>query len=481
MNKAVVFHYISKVLLVSSAILLLPCAVSIYYKEHDSAITFLIIALCVAIVSTPLAVIKPKNTQMFAKEGLVIAAMLWILIPIIGALPFYVSGEIKSFCDALFESVSGFTTTGSTVISNVEAMSKGMLFWRSLTHWVGGMGVLVLAVAILPSSADALHLMRGECAGPQVGKIVPKGKLSAAYLYIIYAFITLLTFIFLYLGGMPLFDSVCHAMGAAGTGGFSVKNTGISYYNSPYIEAVIAVSVTLCGINFSLFYFLLVKRFKEVFKNTELKVYFGLIIAATAAVMLNTLSFYGNASKAFRYSSFTVISIITSAGFGCADFNKWPMFSKMIILLLMFAGSCAGSTGGGFKLQRVIIMYKSSVKYLRKMLHPKSVNIVKSDDKTMDTETVHGVHNYFIIYMAIFAFSLLLVSLNNEDFTTTFTAVAACFNNIGPGLEKVGPVSNYAFLSDFSKYVLSADMLLGRLESLPLIILLSPSVWRKNF
>ncbi len=481
MNKAVVFHYISKVMLVSSAILLLPAAVSLYYSEHDTAITFLIIALCVAIVSTPLSIIKPKNKQMFAKEGLIIAAMLWILVPLVGALPFYFSGEIPSFCDAVFESVSGFTTTGSTILTNIEGLSKGMLFWRSLTHWVGGMGVLVLAIAILPSSADALHLMRGECAGPQVGKIVPKGKLSAAYLYIIYAVLTLATVIFLLIGKMPLFDSVCHAMGAAGTGGFSVKNAGVAYYNSPYIEAVLGISVTLFGINFSLYYFLLIKRFKDVLKNTELKVYFGIIIVATVTIMLNIMPIYGSASTSFRHSAFNVVSLITSTGFGTVDFNQWPMLSKMIILMLMFIGACAGSTGGGFKVQRVIIMYKSAVKYMHKIIHPKSVNIVKSDDKTMDTETIHGVHNYFIIYMGVIAISLLLISINNEDFTTTFTSVITCFNNIGPGLEKVGPVNNFAFLSDFSKYVLSADMLLGRLECLPLIILASPSVWRKNF
>ncbi len=481
MNKAIVFHYISKVMLVSSAILLLPAAVSLYYSEKNSALTFLIIALCVAAVSAPLAIIKPKNKQMYAREGLVIAAMLWIIMPLVGALPFYFSGEIPSFCDALFESISGFTTTGSTILTDIESLSKGMLFWRSLTHWIGGMGVLVLAIAILPSSADAMHLMRAECAGPQVGKIVPKGKLSAAYLYIIYAVLTILTVIFLLFGGMPLFDSVCHAMGAAGTGGFGIKNTGIAYYNSSYIEAVLTISMFLFGVNFTLYYFLLIKRFKDVLKNTEIKVYITIIVIASIIIGINIFSMYDSVTTTIRYTVFQVVSTMTSTGYGTVDFNQWPMLSKMILVMLMFIGACAGSTGGGFKVQRVIIMYKSATKYLRKMAHPKSVNIVKSDDKTMDTETIHGVHNYFIVYMSLIAISLILLSLNNEDFTTTFTAVFTCINNIGPGLEKVGPVNNFAFFSDFSKLLLSVDMLLGRLECLPLIIMFSPSIWRKNF
>ncbi len=481
MNKAIVFHYISKVMLVSSAILLLPAAVSLYYSEKNSALTFLIIALCVAAVSAPLAIIKPKNKQMYAREGLVIAAMLWIIMPLVGALPFYFSGEIPSFCDALFESISGFTTTGSTILTDIESLSKGMLFWRSLTHWIGGMGVLVLAIAILPSSADAMHLMRAECAGPQVGKIVPKGKLSAAYLYIIYAVLTILTVIFLLFGGMPLFDSVCHAMGAAGTGGFGIKNTGVAYYNSSYIEAVLTISMFLFGVNFTLYYFLLIKRFKDVLKNTEIKVYITIIVIASIIIGINIFSMYDSVTTTIRYTVFQVVSTMTSTGYGTVDFNQWPMLSKMILVMLMFIGACAGSTGGGFKVQRVIIMYKSATKYLRKMAHPKSVNIVKSDDKTMDTETIHGVHNYFIVYMSLIAISLILLSLNNEDFTTTFTAVFTCINNIGPGLEKVGPVNNFAFFSDFSKLLLSVDMLLGRLECLPLIIMFSPSIWRKNF
>lgn len=481
MNKSIVFHYLSKAMLIGASLFLLPALVSLYYSETDTALVFLLVAVCVALVSLPLTILKPKNKQMYAREGLVIAALLWVLYPLAGALPFYVSGEIPSIADAIFESISGFTTTGATILSNVEGLSRGMLFWRSFTHWVGGMGVLVLFIAIMPSSSDALHLMKAECAGPQVGKIVPKGKNTARYLYIIYTALTVLTAIFLLFGGMPLFDSVCHAMGAAGTGGFSIKNAGIGHYDSAYIEGVITVSMFLFGVNFSLYFFMLIRRFKEVWKNTELKVYMTVIAIATAVIMLNIMPIYNTIGKSFRYAIFQVVAIMTSTGYGTADFCTWPMLSQMILIILMFVGACAGSTGGGFKVQRFIIMFKSSKKYLKKLIHPKSVNIVKSDDKTMDVETVHGVQNYLIIYLALMMVSMLLLAINNKDFGTTFTSVVTCINNIGPGINEVGPTANFGHYSDFSKYVLSFDMLLGRLECLPLIILISPSVWRKSF
>ena len=481
MNKSIVFHYLSKAMLIGASLFLLPALVSLYYSETDTALVFLLVAVCVALVSLPLTILKPKNKQMYAREGLVIAALLWVLYPLAGALPFYVSGEIPSIADAIFESISGFTTTGATILSNVEGLSRGMLFWRSFTHWVGGMGVLVLFIAIMPSSSDALHLMKAECAGPQVGKIVPKGKNTARYLYIIYTALTVLTAIFLLFGGMPLFDSVCHAMGAAGTGGFSIKNAGIGHYGSAYIEGVITVSMFLFGVNFSLYFFMLIKRFKEVWKNTELKVYMTVIAIATAVIMLNIMPIYNTIGKSFRYAIFQVVAIMTSTGYGTADFCTWPMLSQMILIILMFVGACAGSTGGGFKVQRFIIMFKSAKKYLKKLIHTKSVNIVKSDDKTMDVETVHGVQSYLIIYLALMMVSMLLLAINNKDFGTTFTSVVTCINNIGPGINEVGPTANFGHYSDFSKYVLSFDMLLGRLECLPLIILIFPSVWRKSF
>lgn len=481
MNKSIVFHYVLKILLCGSALFLLPCAVSLYYHETDSAFVFFMIALIMAAITAPLTAIKPKNKQMYAREGLVIVALLWVIFPIIGALPFYLSGEIPHFTDAIFESISGFTTTGSTILTDVEALSRGMLFWRSFTHWVGGMGVLVLAVAILPSSNDSMHLISAECAGPQVGKIVPKGKNSARYLYIIYTGLTLLTVIFLLIGGMPLFDSVCHAMGTAGTGGFGIKNDGIAFYNSAYIDGVLTVGMILFGVNFSIYYFIIARRFKDVVKNSELKVYLAIIAVATALIMINIYPLYDSVSKCFRLAIFQVSSIMTSTGFATADYTGWSEFSQSLLIVLMFIGACAGSTGGGLKVQRIIIMFKSAKKSIKQTLSPKSVNVLKADDKAMNISTVHGVHTYLIIYIMLFFASLLIISLNSVDFSTAFSSVTTCINNIGPGLNKVGPMENFSFYSDLSKIVLSVDMLLGRLECFPIIILFSPSIWRKKF
>ena len=481
MNKPIVFHYIAKIMLTSSALFLLPCAVSFYYHEKRIAMIFLLIAIIMAVIMAPLTAIKPKNKQMYAREGLVIVAMLWVIFSVIGALPFYFSGEIPHFIDAIFESASGFTTTGSTILTDVESLSRGMLFWRSFTHWVGGMGVLVLAIAILPTSNEAMHLMSAECAGPQVGKIVPKGKDSARYLYIIYAALTVLTIIFLLIGGMPLFDSVCHAMGAAGTGGFSIKNTGIAFYNSAYIDGVLTVSMILFGVNFSMYYFLLIRRFKDVWKNFELKVYLGIIAVVTCLLTVNIYPIYHSLSKCFRYAVFQVASIMTSTGYGTADFTKWSAFAQTLLFILMFIGACGGSTGGGLKVQRIVIMFKSARKSIKQTLSPKSVNVVKSEDKAMDIKTVHGVHTYLIIYILLFFASLLIISLNNTDFATSFSSVTTCINNIGPGLNRVGPSENFSFYSDLSKIILSIDMLLGRLECFPIIILFSPAIWRKKF
>ena len=466
-----------------AVLMLLPAMVSLYYKEYRGMRIFLIVAGITAAISLPFAIIKPKNFKINSREGIAIAALSWIVIPLFGALPFFISGQIPNYLDAVFESVSGFTTTGSTILTDIESLSRGMLFWRSFTHWVGGMGVLVLTIAILPSdkNSSSLNLMKGECAGPQVGKLVPKGKSSAMILYIIYGVLTVLMIIMLMIGKMPLYDSVCHAMGTAGTGGFSIKNAGISYYDSAYIEGVISAFMILFGINFNLYYFLIMRRFADIFKNTELKVYLSIIIASTAAITLNIYNLYENVGQSIRYAIFQVSSIITSTGFATADFNLWPEFSKMLIIILMFVGACAGSTGGGFKVARFVIMFKSAKKSMKKILHPKSVNLVKSDDRTLDIETVHGVQNYLIIYLGLVIASLLLISLNDFDFATSFSSVATCINNIGPGISKVGPMDNFSQFSYFSKIILSLDMLLGRLECLPFIMMLSPSIWRKKF
>lgn len=468
-------------MLVGSATFLLPCIVSLYYKEFECAISFFIVAFAVAIISLPLAIIKPKNKHMYAREGLVIVALMWVIYPIFGALPFYISGAIPNFIDAIFESISGFTTTGSTILTDIENLPNGILFWRTFTHWIGGMGVLVFAIAIFPSSNDSMYLMRAECAGPQVGKIVPKGKNSARYLYSIYLGLTVLTTIFLILGGMPVFDSICHAMSTAGTGGFGLKNNSVVYYNSTYIDVVLTISMLLFGINFNMYYFLITKRLKDVFKNTELRVYLLIILISTILITIEIYPIYENVFTSLRFSSFQVVSIISSTGLATADYCQWSMLSQTILVILMFIGGCAGSTSGGLKVQRFIIMFKSAKKSIKQTLNPKSINIVTSDDKFLDISIVHGVHAYLIIYLGFFLISLLLISLNNVDFSTSFTAITTCINNIGPGLAKVGPTENFSFFSNLSKIVLSIDMLLGRLECFPIIILFSPAIWRKKF
>ncbi len=467
--------------LAGSALFLLPAVVSLCYGEFDTVLTFVLVGAGLAVLSLPMTLVKPRSKDMYTKEGLIIVAMLWIVFPLAGAVPFYISGEIPRFIDAVFESVSGFTTTGSTILTDVESLSHGMLFWRSFTHWIGGMGILVFALAVFPSSKDSMYLMRAECPGPQVGKFVPKGKNTAMYMYAMYGVLTVVTIILLCAGGMPLFDSICHAMGTAGTGGFGIKNAGVAFYNSAYIDGVITVMMILFGVNFNIFYFLLIRRFKDVGKNLELRVYFIILAAATVLIGANIYPIYRSVGESFRYAVFQVASIMTTTGFATADYNLWPAFSQMILVMLMLVGACAGSTGGGFKVQRLIIIFKNVGKYFKKLLHPKSVSLVTSEDKAMDIDTVHGVHCYLGIYMFLMLASMLLISVDNQDFATTFTSVTACFNNIGPGINKVGPMENFSFFSDFSKCVLSLDMLFGRLECLPMMMLFIPAVWKKKF
>ena len=485
MNKKIVLHSLAQIALLEAVLMLLPAAVALYYRETETVKVFLIVAAAMALLQVPILVLtKTKNADMNFRDGVAIAAMGWIVISFFGALPFYISGEIPSFTDALFESISGFTTTGSSILGDVEALTKGMQFWRCFTHWVGGMGVLVLTVAILPSDkkSSSLQLMRAECPGPTVEKLVPKGKSSALILYVIYTVLTLIMVLFLVIGGMPLYDSVCTTFGTAGTGGFGIKNAGLGFYNSAYIEGVVTVFMILFGVNFNIYYFIVMRRFSAIFKNSELKVYLSIIAVSIGMIIANLMAYgvYNSFSKSFRYTSFQVGSIMTSTGFATADFDQWPEFAKVVLVMLMFIGACAGSTGGGFKVSRVIILVRTAKRNLRKLLHPKSVNVVKSDDKSLNIETVHGVSCYLIIYLLIFIASLLIISLNNMDFTSSFTSVTTCFNNIGPGLSKVGPTCNFSELSNLSKYTLSLDMLLGRLECIPILMMFAPSMWIKK-
>ena len=480
MNFKMILNILGWILIFEALFFLVPIITAVVYGEAVLA-DFLISAGLCLICGGLLIMKKPENKALYSREGYVIVSLSWIVLSLFGALPFYISGVIPNFVDALFETVSGFTTTGATVLGEVETLPKAILIWRSFTHWVGGMGVLVLAIAILPSSGNALYLMQAECPGPQVGKLVPKGKNSALYLYLIYGALTFITIVLLFTGGMPLFDSVCHGMGIAGTGGFGIKNDGLSYYNSPYLDGVVTVTMLLFGVNFTLYYYMLIRRFREVRKNTELRVYFSIVAISTALIMLNIRPVYHSVGKCFRYAVFQVASIITSTGFATADYNQWPLFSQMLLILLMLIGACGGSTGGGFKVQRCVILWKSGSAAMRKMVHPNSVNQVKSDNKILRPEALHHVWSYLILYLGVLLASFLLLSLDDMDFGTAISAVITCTNNIGPGINSVGPMENFSFLSDFSKAVLSADMLLGRLEIFPILVLLAPSVWRKSF
>ncbi len=462
-------------------LILVPAAVAGWYREYHVVQAFLITFAILVLLGIIAGTKRPENMKFYAKEGIVIVAFTWILWSVFGALPFYLSGEIPGFVDSLFETVSGFTTTGATILEDVEVMSRGLLFWRSFTHWIGGMGVLVFMMAILPMAENnSMHIMRAEMAGPKVGKLVPKIATTAKILYGIYFALSVLMVLFLLLGGLPLFDSVVHTFATAGTGGFGIWNSSIAYYNSVYVEAVITVFMILFGVNFGLFYYILIRRYRTILQNGELKTYLGIIAAAVLLITLNIARSYDSFVQGFRYAMFQVASIITTTGFSTADFNLWPEFSKMILVGLMFIGACAGSTGGGIKVSRVILMFKIVRKEIKQILRPRSVNVVRMDQKKVDEDTINGLQSYLIVYIIIICFSVLAISIDNFDFETTFTAVIATFNNIGPGLAGVGPEENFAAFSVFSKIVLIFDMLLGRLEIFPLIMLFSPGLWRSR-
>jgi len=460
--------------------MLLPLGVSLLYRDGCWASFAIAIALLL-LIGLPLARRKPQNTDIYAKEGYVIVAGAWIVMSLFGAMPFLLSGEIPDFIDALFETVSGFTTTGSSILRDVEAMSRSMLFWRSFTHWIGGMGVLVFIMAILPlAGGRSVYLMRAESPGPSVGKLAPKIRSTAKILYGIYILLTVLEVILLCLGGMPLFDSLVNSFASVGTGGFGIKATSIAWYNNAYFDIVITVFMILCGINFNLFYLILMGHVLQALKSEELRWYLGIILVSTIVISLNILPLYDNIAQALRYAVFQVASIITTTGFATADFNLWPSLSRMILVVLMFLGASAGSTGGGLKIARFVILLKSIRRDVHKALHPRAYSLIRFEEKTVDEDTVRGVGSYFALYMLLLVCSVLLVSLNELDFTTTVTAVIACFNNIGPGLELVGPMGSFADFTWFSKLILTIDMLFGRLELIPLIMLVSPAVWKSH-
>ena len=481
MNHFMVFKTVGRIVRAETFLLLLPAVVALIYGDVWGMTAFLISAAIAFLIGTVLHVAcRPKTDAIYAKEGFAIVALAWISMSAIGSLPFVISGEIPNFVDALFETVSGFTTTGASILTDVESMSKGLLFWRSFTHWIGGMGVLVFAMAFLPNLSDrSIHIMRAEMPGPVVGKLVPRAKDTAKILCLIYVGMTAVEAVLLLAGGMPLFDSIVHAFGTAGTGGFGIKADSITGY-SPYLQWVIAVFMLLFGINFNLYYLILIGRAKSIFKSTELWAYLGIVAVSVAVITGNILSMCAGFSEALRLSAFQVSSIITTTGYSTANFDLWPGLSKAILFVLMFVGACAGSTGGGIKVSRIVLMGKMVFNELRFMVRPRSVNAVRFEGKTVEGKVQKSVANYFLIYIICFFMLFLVISFEPFGFESNFTAIAACFNNIGPGFAAVGPMESFAGYTDFSKIVLSFAMLLGRLEIFPLIIALSPRTWTKK-
>ena len=481
MNYKMVAFVLGRIFCIEAVLMLFPMLCAACYGEWYLLPAFLLPAVLLAVLGLAASLRTPKNTTIFARDGLAIVALVWVLMSAFGALPFVISGEIPSFIDAFFETVSGFTTTGSTILTDVEALSHGTLFWRSFAHWVGGMGVLVLAMAVLPmTDGRAMHLMRAEVPGPTVGKISSKLSDSAKILYSIYFAMTLAEVILLCAGGMPLFDSLIHAFGTAGTGGFSNKGLSVGAYNNPYFEIVIGVFMLLFGINFNLYYFLLLRRFRDAFCSEEMLTYLGIVAFSTVTITLNILHLYDGVGTALRTAFFQVSSIITTTGYASADFNLWPTYARTVICILTFIGACAGSTAGGLKISRIVIFFKAAKQDLNKMLHTHAVTTVRFEGKPLDEKVLRGVHNYFNIYMLLLAVSILLISLDGFDLVTTFTSVVTCINNVGPGLEVVGPMGNFAGFSAPAKLLLSFDMLAGRLELYPMLALFSPRLWQKR-
>ena len=481
MNIKMVFRTVGRISQVAALLLLIPAVVAIIYKEAEQFFAFFITAIAAFAIGLFIGLItKTKNRVIYAKDGFAITALAWIVMALVGAVPFVISGDIPSYIDAVFETVSGFTTTGASILTNVEAMSRSMLFWRSFTHWIGGMGVLVFIMAIIPNLTDrSIHIMRAEMPGPVIGKLVPRVKDTAKILYLIYIFLTVLEAVLLLAGGMPLFDSLIHTFGTAGTGGFGIKADSIASY-SPYCQWVIAIFMLIFGVNFNLYYLLLLRRIRTALKSSELWCYISVVLVSVAIITENIAPIYKNFSTALRNSTFQVASIISTTGFATADFDLWPGLSKAILLLLMFCGACAGSTAGGLKVSRVVMLFKSVTKEIRKMLHPRSIGKVHFEGKSVEDSTLSSVSTYFVIYMICFFMIFLLISFEPFGLESNFSAVAACFNNIGPGFSAVGPTASYAGYTGFSKIILSFAMLLGRLEIFPIVVFLSPRTWMKK-
>ncbi len=490
MNYRMVFSMIGRLLLLEAVLLLLPAACSLIYQEQQDLMTLLMTAGIALVIGGGLTLLcRTKNKTIYAKEGFVIAALSWIFLSAVGALPFVLSGAIPNFVDAFFETVSGFTTTGASILTNLSArgetlaLSHGILFWRSFTHWVGGMGVLVLMMALVPTgSGRTIHVMRAEAPGPIVGKLVPRLRDTAKILYLIYFGLTVIQVICLLVAGMPLFDSLVHTFGTAGTGGFGIYSTSIGEYNAA-CQWIITVFMWLFGVNFNVYYLLLIRAFRPALSNRELWLYGGITLASVALITANvwTQMPYTTFEETVRYSAFQVSSIMTTTGYATTDFNLWPMFSKCVLVLLMFIGACAGSTGGGLKVSRVMLVGKAVGRELKRLVHPRSVGVIRLEGKRVEESVVQSATAYVVLYFLLFGGAFLLLCLEPAfDLESNFTAVAACINNIGPGLGAVGPTGSYADYGALSKVVLSFAMLLGRLEIYPLVLTLLPGTWTKE-
>lgn len=480
MNKKMIIHILGKMMGVEALLLLLPAFVGLLYKEK-SAVWFLVTAGILALFFLIALVTKPEDTKLYGKDGLFIVSSAWILWSLFGALPFFLSGAIPNYMDAFFETVSGFTTTGSSILTDVEALPQCMLFWRSFTHWVGGMGVLVFVMVLTNlNKQNSIHLMRAEVPGPEKDKLVPKARTTAQILYAMYFILTAVLVILLLAGGMNLFDSLVHAFGTAGTGGFSNYAASVGHFESAYLDGVITVFMILFGINFNLYFFMAVRQFRAAFTNEELWGYLVIIGGAIAAITINIYPMYGSAAKAFRYAAFQVGSIITTTGYATADYTYWPVFSQCILASLMIVGACASSTGGGIKVSRLQIALKSIWKEVKQMAHPKSVNVVRLSGKRMGEETIRNVYIYLLAYAFLAIVSVIIVSIDDFDFATCVGSVLATLGNIGPGLGMTGPAGNFAGYSVLSKFIFCIDMFAGRLEIFPFLMLFS-YMWRKKF
>lgn len=485
MNYAIIARILGLLLAIEGAFMVPPLCISLYDGETGAVralgLSILLLALCAALL---LWLGRRAARHFYAREGFVTVGLGWVVLSAMGALPFCISKEIPNYVDALFETISGFTTTGASVLSNVEAMSRGLLYWRSFTHWLGGMGMLVFLLAVVPSArgsgGSSVHLLRAESPGPSVGKLVPKMRQTAKILYGMYIALTLLCIFFLLIGGMPLFDSLCISFGTAGTGGFGIKNDSMASYSS-YLQTVVTIFMALFGVNFSVYFLLLMRQWRAALMDEEVRLYVCLMVGSIALITLNVLpQFDFHPLTAWHHAAFTVSSIMTTTGYATVDFAVWPQFSRTLLCLLMIFGACAGSTGGGIKVVRLLLLAKNTRREVRRMMHPHSVTLVRVNGRPVEEEVLQGVNIFMAAYCAILGLSFLLVSLDDLSMETNLSAVLACLNNIGPGLGLVGPASNYGHFSILTKLVLSMDMLLGRLEIFPLVILFSRHTWNRT-